>query len=58
LTLNYRQLIKKLEKQKTSLAKERDKFRELETECAMFAEECEDAMDNISRAIDSLSEMV
>lgn len=50
--------IKELEKRKLSIGEERDKLVDLIHETQMLVEDCEEAMDNITRAIDALSELV
>jgi hypothetical protein len=41
-----------------AISKERDKLRDLESECAELAENCDEALDNMQDAADALSKYV
>lgn len=50
--------IKKLEKEKELLGKRRDSLRALLSEIEDLAEHCDTAIEDLERAVDSLSELV
>ena len=51
-------VIRKLEAVKKRLAKDRDLFREVESEASELGDQCQEACDDITRAIDTLSQQV
>ena len=51
-------IIKRLEKEKAKIAKNRDALRELLSDAADIEESCNEALDDIERAIDALSKYV
>lgn len=51
-------MTRRLEARMKAVGKERDKLRELESEVADLAEACDEAIDNLQRAIDALSGLV
>jgi hypothetical protein len=55
---SMKSMIAKLERYKRELAKTRDALRDLEWEMRDHADKAEEAMDDLSLAIDHLSELV
>jgi hypothetical protein len=55
---SIKSMIAKLERYKRDLAKTRDALRDLEWEMQAHADNAEEAMDDLSLAIDHLSELV
>jgi len=51
-------MIKKLERAKATLAKDRDALRDLFDELETLKEDCEEAYDSLENAIDALSRLV
>ena len=53
-----KQLIKRLKSMQDRIAKDRDKLQDLVSEGEMLIENCDEATDNLERAINALSELV
>lgn len=56
--MNVKKVLSELDKRKKSIAVQRDKLRDLGYEIANMEDNCSDAIENIERAIDAMSEMV
>lgn len=56
--MNYKQIVKKLEKRKAAIEKERDKLCDLQTEVDSLLDSLELADDNLQSAIDALSQFI
>ncbi len=57
-TKTFSQLKRAIDQQTKRIAKERDKLRELIEEAQAIAENCDNAIDNLERAADCLSELL
>lgn len=55
--MNFKSIIKKLEKHRDQIGKDRDALSEYLDELTGLKESCDSAYDDIQRAIDSLSEL-
>lgn len=55
--VNMASLVRRLKQAQARVANERDKLRELESDVAQIAQDCDEAHDDLERAIDALSRM-
>lgn len=56
--MNIKNCIRELEERKVAIANERDKLRELLSDLEQLEDNCDEAIENIDRAIDAISELV
>ncbi len=55
--MDVKKILKQLTVRQTAIGKERDKLRDLESECEQLRETCERAYDDLGNAISALSEL-